>query len=186
MSIARSRTPALQTGSSLLEVLVAILIISFGLLALGGLTAVNQQHVKMTQFQSIGVQLASELGERMRGNVTAFELGAYNKTTVYASAEVEVPACSVTPCSPADIAARDIAQWTNTLRQSLPGGDAFVQRDPVNPLATDIWVIWIDPDLRDTGGSDGSVASAADCPAGAVTGLAATIRPRCMHYRISL
>ena len=185
------RRPVAQTGSSLLEVLVAILILSFGLLGLAGLTAASQRYVKMAQFQSIGVQLAAELGERMRGNVGGFELGGYSKTGVYSTDAVPVPPCASTPCSTGDLAAIDLAQWTRALRQRLPGGDGFVQRDAVNLLATDIWILWSDPDStvgsRDDAEASLSVVGVNDCPAAAVAGLAAgTVKPRCMYYRISL
>lgn len=179
---------ARQSGSSLLEVLIAILIMSFGLLALGGLTAAAQQYMKMSQFQSIGMQLATELGERMRGNVTGFELGMYDKKDAYShsTAEVERPGCAASPCTPTERAAIDMADWTNELRMRLPGGDAFVQRDSANALATDIWIMWIDPDLS-MGDTTLSVARAdEDCPEGAASSAADAPAPRCMYYRISL
>ncbi|VTU18498.1 type IV pilus modification protein PilV [Variovorax sp. SRS16] len=182
---------AAQGGSTLLEVLIAMLVLSFGLLGLAGLTAASLRYVKMAQFQSIGVQLAAELGERMRGNVDGFEAGSYIKTDAYSTAAVTIPACASSPCSAADLAAIDLAQWAQELRRRLPGGDGFVQRDAVNPLATDIWILWSDPDATVGAADDAkaslSVAGANDCPAVAVAGLAAgTVKPRCMYYRITL
>jgi type IV pilus assembly protein PilV len=184
---AGNRLLAHQVGSSLLEVLVAILVMSFGLLALGGLSASAQQYVKMSQFQSIAMQLASQLGERMRGNVEAFERGSYNKTTAYASTGTPASNCAASSCTSAEIAAIDMAAWTAELRNRLPGGDAFVRRDPVNVLATDIWILWIDPGSLPGDRGELSVAAAADCPEDALSGLdAGDPMPRCMHYRISL
>jgi type IV pilus assembly protein PilV len=185
---AGNRLLAHQVGSSLLEVLVAILVMSFGLLALGGLSASAQQYVKMSQFQSIAMQLASQLGERMRGNVEAFERGSYNKTTAYASTGTPTASnCAASSCTSAEIAAIDMAAWTAELRNRLPGGDAFVRRDPVNVLATDIWILWIDPGSLPGDRGELSVAAAADCPEDALSGLdAGDPMPRCMHYRISL
>ena len=180
---------ARQRGSSLLEVLIAMVIMSFGLLAMAGLTASSQQYVKMAQFQSIGMQLASELSERMRSNVTGFELGSYQKEAVYSGTKVALPTCVAVACVPKELAELDIAIWTNELQRRLPGGDAFVKRDAINSLATDIWIMWIDPDLRETGAaaSEGkSVANASDCPAAAVGGLAKTTVVRCMYYRVSI
>jgi type IV pilus assembly protein PilV len=169
-----------QKGSSLLEVLIAVLIMSFGLLALGGLAAAAQQYVKMAQFQSVGMALASDLGERMRGNVAGFQSGGYVRASAYSTVTVTVPSCANdTACTVAEMAAKDMAEWVNELQGRLPGGDAYVQRDPKNTLATDIWILWIDPST-----SELSVAANTDCPATAVKGLAPT--PRCMYYRISL
>ena len=176
-----------EAGASLLEVLVAILIMSFGLLALGGVAAVAQQYVKMAQYQSIGMALASDLGERMRGNVQAFQKGSYTRTAAYSTATLEAPPCAITAaCTADEIAAINRAQWIGELQRRLPGGDAYVQRDTVNPLATDVWLLWIDPDaeFRKTGRRVGATG---DCPATAVADIKASDpMPRCMYYRISI
>ena len=167
-----------DSGASLLEVLIAIVIMSFGLLALAGMTTAGLQYSKMAQFQTIGVQLALDISDRMRANSEGFKLNSYNKTTVYSSsvAAIEVPACAVaTACTSAEIASIDLAQWRNSLRQSMPGGDAFVQRDTANPLGVDIWIMWTDVGLA-TG-----LSTNAACPTEAVaTGSSA---PRCLYFR---
>ena len=170
-----------QKGSSLLEVLVAVLVMSFGLLALGGLAAAAQQYVKMTQFQSVGMALASDLSERMRGNVEGFKSNGYVRASTYSYSTdaVSVPPCAAEVCTATEIAAIDMAQWLGELRQRLPGGDAYVERDAANGLATDIWILWTDPASNTL-----AVAGSTDCPSGAVNGLAT--KPRCMYYRISL
>ena len=173
-----------QDGSSLLEVLIAILIMSFGLLALGGLAAAAQQYVKMAQFQSVGMALASDLGERMRGNIAGFQSDGYVRTSAYSTEAVTVPTCATTEaCTVAEMAAIDMAQWIGELRGRLPGGDAFVKRDTVNTLATDIWILWIDPKAGELSVADPS----AECPAAVTDDLATDApKPRCMYYRISL
>jgi type IV pilus assembly protein PilV len=176
-----------EAGVSLLEVMVAILIMSFGLLALGGLAAAAQQYVKMAQYQSIGMALASDLGERMRGNVQAFEKGSYARTAAYSTAAANAPPCKIeTACTADEMAAINMAQWIGELQQRLPGGDAYVQRDAVNPLATDVWLLWMDPDAQ-SGKVGLGVGATGDCPAAAVAGIKGDApRPRCMYYRISI
>lgn len=186
------KTRRSQNGSSLLEVLVAILIMSFGLLGLAGMTAASLQYAKMAQFQTIGTQLASAYGDNIRANVTGFNAGDYDMTTAYsgASSTVTVPAC-VTPakCTAAEMADVDQAMWTNQLRRRLPGGGAYVTRDTTNNvMAADVWVMWADPSLN-AGGSDLGVASTGgnQCPAAAVGSVPAGVAPpRCMYFRITL
>ena len=172
---------ATHHGASLLEVLIAIVIMSFGLLALGGLTASSVQYGKMAQFQTVGVQLAADLADRMRSNSDGFMTNSYNKTAVYSSstAAITVPACATaTQCTAAEMAAIDLAEWRNSLRLNLPGGDAYVLRDVATPLAVDIWVMWVDPGLA-TG-----LATAGACPAAAIT--AGTEAPRCLYFRAAI
>lgn len=181
-----------QRGSSLLEVLVAILIMSFGLLGLAGMTASSLQYSKMAQYQTIGTQLAASYGDSVRANVPGFSAGNYDMTTAYtgATASITVPACTTaTKCTSAELAAIDRAEWTNSLRRHLPAGSAYVTRDVGNNvLAADVWVMWADPSLG-FGTSDMSVATTGgnQCPAAAIAGLASTVAaPRCMYFRISL
>ncbi|MGY8904994.1 MAG: type IV pilus modification protein PilV [Burkholderiales bacterium] len=174
-----------QHGSSLLEVLIAVLIMSFGLLALGSLTAASVQYGKSAQFQTIGVQLAGEFADRMRSNFKGFIDNSYNKTSVYVSSNTVIalpsPACTPTAvCNSAQIAAVDLVEWRNDLRRRLPGGDAYVLRDPVNPLAVDIWIMWSEA----TAAEGLSVASNNDCPAAAVAGVSP--QPRCAYFRTSI
>ncbi len=170
-----------ESGASLLEVLIAIVIMSFGLLALGGLTAASVQYGKMAQFQTVGVQLAADYADRMRANASGFRSDLYNKTTVYstATAAIAIPACAVVSnCTTPEMAAIDLAEWRNSLRRSLPGGDAYVVRDAVNLPAVDIWVMWTDPGL-----ANGMAANGA-CPAAAIAGV--TEVPRCLYFRVSI
>ena len=181
-------TRHLVRGASLLEVLIAIVIMSFGLLAMGGLTAATIQYGKMAQFQTVGVQLAADFADRMRANTDGYTASNYDKTTAYSSTvgAVTVPACTVaSKCSPAELAAIDLAEWRNSLRTSLPGGDAYVLRDADNPLAVDIWVMWIDPGLKV--GSDASmvVAGSSSCPVAAVPTSAAIV-PHCLYFRATI
>ncbi len=180
-----------QKGSSLLEVLITMLIMSFGLLALGGLAAASLQYSKISQFQTIGAQLAADYGDRMRGNVAGFRAENYNLTTAYsgASAAVTVPTCSVAAlCTPAELAAIDIAEWMNALRRRLPGGGAYVTHDATNTLAANIWVMWAEPNLTfDTSDLSATGTGGDQCPAASLVGLPSTTPvPRCIYFRVSL
>lgn len=170
-------------GASLLEVLIAIVIMSFGLLAMGGLTASSLQYGKMAQFQTAGVQLASDFADRMRANTDGFAGNSYDKTSVYSSttAVITVPTCSIaTKCTGAELASIDLAEWRNNLRTSLPGGDAYVLRDVDNPLVVDIWVMWMDPGVDATLVTSGR----ASCPVAAVP--AGTTVPHCLYFRAAI
>ena len=96
-----------QQGASLLEVLITILILSFGLLGIAGLTAASLQTAKIAQFQSTALQLVNEYTERMRGNEPGVSTNDYDMTTAYsgATAGVPVPACAVADaCTAAELA----------------------------------------------------------------------------------
>lgn len=176
-----------QRGASLLEVLITILIMSFGLLGIAGLTVSSLQGAKLAQFQSTALQLANDYSERIRGNITGARNGAYDMTAAYtgATANVWVPQCAtLSACTAAELASIDQAEWTNELRRRLPGGGAYVTRDG---LAVDIWIILLEPGLQFDGDSTLSVAftGGSQCPAAALAGYDGEF-PVCMYYRVSI
>ena len=77
-----------QLGASLLEVLVAILILSFGMLALSGMLAFSVQMPKLAAYRATATALAASHIERMRANPQGFAVGAYKETMTYNSGSV--------------------------------------------------------------------------------------------------
>lgn len=65
-------------GFSLIEVLVAIVLLSFGLLGMVGLQAAALQNNREARLQSAAVDLARELAEMMRGNKDVAALTSAN------------------------------------------------------------------------------------------------------------
>ena len=61
-----------QSGATLLEVLVTVLILSFGMLALGGMMAYAIQLPKMSGNRATAMMLAASHVERMRANTAGF------------------------------------------------------------------------------------------------------------------
>lgn len=177
-----------QRGASLLEVLITILIMSFGLLGIAGLTAASLQATKMAQFQTTGLQLVNDYAERMRGNALGVGANAYDMTASYtgSTASVTVPTCATADaCTSAELASIDRAEWTNNLRQRLPAGGAYVQR---NGLTVDVWIMWQEPNQRFDDDSDLAVAGTggSQCPAAALAGYSGDPPPICMYYRVSI
>lgn len=67
-SLARTRGARGVRGFSMVEVLIAIVVLSFGLLGMVGLQAFSIQANRDARLQSVAVDLARELAEMMRGN----------------------------------------------------------------------------------------------------------------------
>lgn len=72
------RRPAGQQGFSLMEVLVSIVVLSFGLLGMVGMQAAALQSNREAKLQSLAAGYAKELAEMMRGNS---EVGILNNTS---------------------------------------------------------------------------------------------------------
>lgn len=131
-------------------------------------------------------------------DATGFFAGNYDFTTDFAgqATKATIPAvlndptdskylCSkqASVCSPAEIAALDLAQWRILVRNQLPAGSVFLMRQ-AGPVAMDLWVVWRDPAVANT---DESPALATECPDGLSRGddpEPASIR--CSFFRINL
>ena len=102
-----------QRGFSLLEVLVAVLILSIGLLGLAGLQTTSLQMNHSAHYASQAQFYAQEIVEAMRANPTAAKQGAYN-----ISMGTDAPGGS-------SVADQDLRRWRNGISTTLPmEGDA--------------------------------------------------------------
>jgi len=188
-----------RRGVALVEVLVAMLVVSAGVLAMAGLLATASRYGKTSEFRAVATLLASDMADRIRANKDALRSNVvppgsatvYNVTGDYSSwaDEPNAPgACAnVNECTAAELAARDIAEWSRSVFSNLPGGAGYVSVAQVGApgglrenFAADIWIAWLDPDA-DAGlptQTDGN-----ECPAGFQ---GSDPQPRCAFFRVGL
>ena len=172
--------PALarQRGVTLVEVLIAMLLMSFGVLAMTAMQAHAIQHRQTTDSRARATLLAHDLADRMRANTAPLgDWGAYDLSAAAASAASAAPpsadACQGSAvCTFDEMAAADLAQWQQQLAGSLPQGRGHVRT--VGAQA-DVWVIWDEADQAGTQAHD-------SCP----TGLSLGAHTRCLYLRIAL
>jgi type IV pilus assembly protein PilV len=172
-----------QSGATLVEVLVAILILSLGMLALSGMMAFTVQLPKLSGYRATAATLASSHIERIRANRTGFLGGEYITASSYNGTfdPLTASSCDYPNCTPATLAAMDDEATKAAARATLPAGGVMTTCDP-HPCSANsmgnIWVIWQEPDARailDVFVSD-------NCPL-AVTSSYTNPRPRCLYAR---
>ena len=147
-----------QHGFSLLEVLIALVVLSIGLLGLAGLQTFSVKFVHQSYQRTQATLLIYEMMDRMRANGAGVAGGSY------ALASTNVPPvatdCVATPCTTyAAMAAYDMNQWimniTAPTRVGLTQGRGVIAR--VLPLAAagapqlyNISVSWQEHDITFT------------------------------------
>jgi type IV pilus assembly protein PilV len=107
---------------ALLEALVALLILAFGVL---GLLWMHQQALLQQRQQvmrAVAVGIANDLAERMRLN--AAQVTRYAKA--WGTAHADESDCAAAPCTRQALAAWDLQQLQQSLQRQLPEGDATV------------------------------------------------------------
>jgi type IV pilus assembly protein PilV len=146
-----TRKPA---GFSIVEVLVALVVLGVGMLGIASLyiTTLRSSGSAISRMQA--VNLASDLGDRIRANRAA--------GTAYALSEIgelddESDAClgADKNCSPADMAAYDLNLWQRQVVGTLPSAQATVVVDTsTNPRTYTITVSWLEAQENDAEGAD--------------------------------
>ncbi|WP_038053012.1 type IV pilus modification protein PilV [Thioalkalivibrio sp. ALJ1] len=113
------------TGVTLIEVLVALLVLSIGLIGVAALQANALQANHGSQMRSQATNLAYDIADRMRANREA----ALNNAYVGEYDAVGCPDSATNiPDSTGTVAADDITEWRIALACGLPNGRAQVSR----------------------------------------------------------
>lgn len=120
----RSPMPG-QSGLTLLEILIAVLVLSVGLLGVAGLQLTGLKNGQQSYQRSQVAVLAYEMADRMHANRQAAETGAY---AFAAPPPVPGANCQTGNCTSAELAAWDTWDWyTNNMLPSLtPGASATI------------------------------------------------------------
>lgn len=142
-AVRKSRSIHPSGGFSLIEILVSIIVLSFGLLGMVGLQAAALKSNRESRVQSSAVRLARELGELMRSNkdigiLTAsnpYLIDYYNNPATHPDPAdpVALPAattnCFTGDCSTAtktELAEFEVQDWLTRLNAELPGAKVKV------------------------------------------------------------
>lgn len=156
----RSRLFASHDGFSLVEVMVALVVISIGLLGIAKMQALALSSTGTAKMRSLASIEAASLATTMRADRNYWSAIAANLTVnVSAAGAVSstqdptlnaAPAShctsTATPCTSAQVAAQDLSDWATALVAVLPGGSAVItcQFDAtgVNPVSCGIQLTW--------------------------------------------
>lgn len=124
------------SGFSLIEVLIALLVLSFGLLGMVGLQAMALQNNREARLQSVAVDLARELAEMMRGNKSVAMLDTANPYVGdFSSSPLAPPTTDIclsvgSSCASAtQVANAEMTDWLARVDTNLPGARVKICSD---------------------------------------------------------
>lgn len=116
-------------GFTLLEVLVAVLLLAAGLV---GALAMQAQAMRTRQDSALlttALQTAAAAAERIRANAAQSSSYLGFECDTASPAPAAVPSCSSQPCDPQQLAQADLQALRQAVRDGLPGGRARICRD---------------------------------------------------------
>ena len=120
-----------QAGVSMIELLVALLIFSFGMLGLAGLQLRTLSYGQSSLFRTQATALADDVFDRMRAKRTGAVNGLWDVTATGTSTN------------------DDLNEWRREVAALLPEGQASIQRDATSSRIT-VTISWVDsPDKAD-------------------------------------
>ena len=178
-----------QSGISLIEVLVAMLIASLGFLSMIAMQVNATKYTKASEYRTMGTLLIGDLADRMRANRAGYLANLYTFTDDYpedgaVTAPDALSNCNEpsNSCTAAEMAAQDMNEWRRAVSFALPGGYVRVNIPAVvnGNNTADVWLLWQDPQ---SGAALDGIGS--ECPAAGIP-KDATVTPRCMHFVISI
>jgi type IV pilus assembly protein PilV len=171
-----------ESGATLIEVLVSVLILSLGMLSLSSMMAYAVQMPKLSGYRATAANIASSHIERIRANRAGFAGGEYVTASSYDGSFIALApqACAYPNCTVSSLAIMDDAATKHSARALLPAGGVLTKCDP-HPCTSssmgNIWVMWQEPKTRawlDPASSD-------NCPPEAAAFV--NPRPRCLYAR---
>ena len=126
--------PRRQRGISLIESLVAVVVMALGILGIVGVQMRTLTDTSTAVRRAQAIRLIEDLGERMRANPNA--LANLNSYVSNFGATPAVGSCA-SGCDQAALTTYDVAVWKRAVRDTLPLGQAeiFIPPAEIGPAA---------------------------------------------------
>lgn len=120
--------PSRVRGFTMLETLISILILSFGLLGIAGIYVAGVQNNKSANLRTLATQQAYDMADRMRANLAGLTVPLPAMPYYHLPTATLTASCyATTNCTPQQMAENDYYEWNNAASTTsnarvLPGG----------------------------------------------------------------
>lgn len=142
-------------GFSLIEVMVALIVISVGLLGIAKMQAVSLSSTNSARIRSLAAIEAASLASAMHANrgywavqtpAAVVTVSSSAVITANDAALATATDCSVgaaAPCTPVQLAAADLQEWVTEMSGMLPGSTSAITCSALStPLSCTIRIDW--------------------------------------------
>jgi type IV pilus assembly protein PilV len=146
-----------ERGFSLLEVMIALLVLSFGLLGIAGLQTFSLQFNHQSYERTQATLLISEIFDRIMANPTAARAGNYDSVPLGSpsTSYTGYGTCATTGCATtSQLATYDVFIWKSSIENSkmAQGKGSITRVNPADPnsLVYDISITWYENNIQTT------------------------------------
>lgn len=141
------KTCRLQRGFNLIEVMVAVVVLSIGLLGLAGLQVLGLRYNHQSYERTQATILINDIIDRMRANPDGASAGDY-VSAAPTSLPTTYTGCfsSTSYCTSTQVAAYDLNEWRNAIaaQRMLTQGSGAISRSGTRYTVT---IRWVEKDL---------------------------------------
>lgn len=136
-----------QKGFTLIEVLVALMVLSVALLGLAHMQLAGLRFAQDGTYRTQAILLATDMYQRILANQAATGISggteSYADNITAANTLVDFPLdCLNTPCSATALANYDVAVWRMMIQERIPSGTGLIESG--DGLTYTITVDWLD------------------------------------------
>lgn len=140
-----------QRGITIIEVLVAMLILAVGLLGMASLQVRAVSDTTNSSFRSIAIFYANDMADRIRANSDGESAGGYSNKDKDDGSE-KANCLKVAGCSSSDMALHDLWEWQQNISRALPAGEGEITTNGDLYTVTVSWNSRVQ--AEDAGGAD--------------------------------
>ncbi|MFN9707997.1 MAG: type IV pilus modification protein PilV [Burkholderiales bacterium] len=137
----------LERGTSLIEALVSLVVLAFGILGMLGIQIKSMSDNKNATQRVIAARIADDLFERIKANrggisnISSYVIGV-NQWPATNPPPIDSDRCDKIFCSPQQQSAFDLWQWRERVSRMLDGGRATTFISPSDPGQIGVMVAW--------------------------------------------
>lgn len=151
-----------QRGITLIETMIAILILAFGMLGLAGMQAATTKFRLGSEIRTALTELNGDIADRMRVNISklpGYSVGNEANYTISKDYPTQVLTtgtfsltkdCSAITCDGDQLATYDLEQWQKSVKDKLPAGASYISGDIKDGF--NVTMMWFDKGFVDAAG----------------------------------
>ena len=149
-----------ELGFAMLEVLISMLVILFGVLGIAGMQMLVVNNTETARYQSVATILASSMTAEMKAN---FAYWGSAPATVTVPGTVPATDCVATICTAQQMALYDVYYWGTSVANTLPTGTGTISCSAASlPVICTLTMSWSEKNIalsNATGSESGVLAT---------------------------